>query len=250
MVIAMDRAWATVSFGLVLACGPSLADDTSTGSHGGTSSTGNRPTSSSTVAGTSGASVDTSSSTSTSTGTSGGESSTTAEPPPAACAAVGWDTSYTTFRALVEQAGGRYWYWVRYPVYGGGFSAECYYTTTLEVADGVVIRRILEAAELVPGGDPSVCTEPPFDETGAEVGAHESDVAGEPLLFDAYYESCCEDILTIQPAEDYDISFSTSDNGIVNACTAYEHGCADGCTVGPDGFGSAQFELGLGPLPR
>lgn len=227
----------TMLLGLVLACGPSVGDPSGEGSgSGGSEST------------TAAASVSVTSSTDATS--SGIDSSSTGEAVPAACAAVGWDTSYDAFRTLVGEVPGQYWYSSRHAIYYSGFSPDCWYTTTVEVMGGVVIRRVLSEPELARGGDPSACTEPPFDEMGADVGAHDTTIAGPPWLLDELYDRCCDDILAIEPADEYDITFTTFDNGVIRSCYAVQHDCADGCDFGPQGFGTnglEQFELG--PLP-
>ena len=233
----------TMLFALVLACGPSVGKPSGEGSgSGGSEST------------TAAASVSSSSTSTTTTGvdTTTGDpgSSSTGESVPAACVEAGWVTSVDAFRTLVGQVPGQYWYSSRHAVYYSGFSPDCWYTTTVAVEGDVVIRRILSEPELARGGDPSACTEPPFDEMGADVGAHDTTIAGPPWQLDELYDRCCEDILAIEPADEYDITFSTFDNGVIRSCYAFEHNCADGCDFGPEGFGTNGLEeFGLGPLP-
>jgi hypothetical protein len=232
---------------LGLGCGPSTGDGDGGGS--GEASSANDGVS---------APATTDSATGDATTTGGADTSgdtaadvTTGPDVPQACLDRDWDDHYASFQQHVAAANGRYWYTSRRYVYATGFTPDCVYTTTIEVDAGVVVRRILGEPEPVRGGDPTACTDAAFDEMGAEVGTHDAPSAGPAWTGDQVYVACCEDILAIEPAENYDIEYYANEEGLLLECYALEQNCADGCDFGPDEFDANSVdEWGFGPLPK
>lgn len=241
----MGSAVRLVGLASILGCGPSAG--TGEGSGGNDGGSGGSSTSST---GVEASGPSTTMQTSASGSTESSVDTTTGPDVPEACRARGWDLDYAYFQQQVAGGGGRYWYTTRRALYETGFSPDCYYSTTIEVDAGAVIRRVLEGPEPASGGDITSCTDAPFDESGDALGSHDTGVAGPLWTGDDVYLACCDDVLAIEPADEYDVGYGTSDDGLLSVCNATAKGCADGCTSGPDGFGNGEaFVWGFGPLP-
>ena len=222
------------AIGLALACNPDKGDDS------GSESTGAAPTSSTTDVDPTGSGT---------TGPTSGES-TTGETTGGALA-CGDDPEFTAslaaWQAAVSTNGATYYYSV---IDGFGPFGEpyCMYRTLVAVTDGVVVERRFEIALM--DGEPVEC-ETPFIEMGAEIGTHDVNYAAEPVTVDALYAACCDEVLHVEPAEDYTVEFTTDDRGFMKQCYHVMTACADGCDSGP--FGSSlDFEVlafGAPPAP-
>lgn len=153
---------------------------------------------------------------------------------PQACIEQGWDVSLATFASFSEAANGTYYY-VRQSGGSGFEGLECVYETTIEAAQGVIVRRSFAIDSPIPGETVEDCIEQPWVEEADAIGTHESVFAPRPYTMEELYAGCCE-ILALQPAEEYSITFSVDDAGIVDACDGWYADCADGCGIGVDDF--------------
>ena len=215
------------AIGLALACNPDKGDDT------GSESTGAAPTSSTT--GTTDVEP-TGTGETGATGTTGGETT-------GGALGCGDDPEFTAslaaWQAAVSTNGATYYYSVidGFTIYSEG--NNCMYRTLVAVTDGVVVERRFEIASME--GDASEC-ETPFIEKGAEIGTHDVNYAAEPVTVDALYAACCDEVLHVEPAEDYTTEFKTDDRGFMKQCYHVMTACADSCDSGP--FGSSlDFEV-------
>jgi hypothetical protein len=96
--------------------------------------------------------------------------------------------------------------------------------TTLVVQAGVVVERRFAAQ----GGDGA--PERAWTETGAEVGSN--DEGAPPLLIDALYDQCENDVLT-QDEEANFMTFRLDARNLLQVCTYFPKHCADDCSQGP-----------------
>lgn len=166
-----------------------------------------------------------------------------------ACEEAGVTASQEAFEIARDGAGGQYWYTTRRPVYDG-FTPACFYLNTMIVEGGVVVERRVALEERAGNGDPSVCTTEDFVEVGDEVGTAEGPGIAPPALLETLYEGCCTEVIQVEPAADYDVTFEVDEAGMMSTCYWVQVGCADGCDGGPMGYGSIDLEaVGFGPAP-
>jgi len=261
----------TAGLGLALACNPDTGDDTSGGSTGNSSgattggaTTDGPTTGGATTAPTTGATTDigttgepgtsvatetTDPGTTSATSTTGDPSETTGETTGGAIA-CGEDPEFTAswnaWQAAVQTNGDTYYYSVLRSF--GGFQPPdyCIYRTLVVVVDGAVVERRFEVAQKV--GDPPEC-DAPFIEKGEEVGTQVADFAAVPVTVDTLYAACCDEVIHIEPAEEYMVTFEVDDGGLMKQCYYVANGCADGCDSGPLGS-TLDFEtLAFGAPP-
>jgi hypothetical protein len=202
-----------------------------------------------------GAAMDSTSSSSESSSSESSSSSSDEGPTaPAECVAVGWDDSAAKFAELLELNSGAYWYSTT-QVVSDSIAAVCTYKTSVSFVDGVPTRRRFEGPTWF--GDPNhmpdpegVCYEVEFDESdAAAVGSTASDFAAQPRPLDQLYDACCTEVLSLAP-EQYNVTFTTFDNGLMRFCRAYEADCVENCWHGAADWGPIEIdELGFGPLP-
>ncbi len=257
------RSLCAVSIALACACNPDKGDDTSesAGTTGETATTGEPTTAPTTgdptTAPTTSTTADTStgepattgtSTTATSTSTSTGESTTddTTTGSPVGCAEdPEFTTSWNAWQAAVQGSGDTYFYTVLRS-FGGLMPPDyCIYRTMVVVVDGAVVERRFEVAEKV--GNP-VCDEP-FLEKGEDVGTQVVDLAAVPATVETLYAACCDDVIHIEPADDYMVTFTADDKGLMNQCYYIANGCADGCDGGPLGASLSFESLVFGAAP-
>ena len=162
---------------------------------------------------------------------------------------VEFTASWEAWQAAVEQNGATYFYTLLSG--GGGFGPPdfCQYRTTVAVADGSVVERRFEVAEIV-GNPPEPC-EATFTETGADIGSMGSDYAAAPATVEALYGACCDNVIHIEPADEYTVTFGTDKEGFMHTCYYVANGCADGCDGGPLGpsLEFEKLEFGAPPAP-
>lgn len=121
----------------------------------------------------------------------------------------------------------------------------CIYRTLVAVADGEVIERRFEIAEMV--GEPEC--DKAFTEQGDEVGTGTADYLAPAVTVDALYSACCDMVLHIEPADEYTVTFSTDKEGLMKTCYYVANGCADGCDGGPLGAALDFEALAFGAPP-
>jgi hypothetical protein len=121
----------------------------------------------------------------------------------------------------------------------------CIYRTLVAVADGEVIERRFEIAEMV--GEPEC--DKAFTEQGDEVGTGMADYLAPAVTVDALYSACCDMVLHIEPADEYTVTFSTDKEGLMKTCYYVANGCADGCDGGPLGAALDFEALAFGAPP-
>lgn len=208
----------------------------------GTSDSGTPSTDSGEDTGTSGGSTGepgTDSSDSGDTGTTGGA---------AMCDSEAWEESLATYQELTEANDDTYWY-TQTTGGAGAFEIECGYLTTVEVVEGVVIRRTHEITYVPEGWVEAMCADQPFVEEADEINTNPAAYAPPGLTMEQQYSGCCE-LLALEPPEDYTFYFDVDDSGIANLCRAAYANCADGCNVDADGYdGFSITELVFGVLP-
>lgn len=151
--------------------------------------------------------------------------------------------SWDAWRSARATEGGCYFYTTSQESgFIDGLTPECRYHTTVIVAAGVVVERRFERA--ADSGDDCAAN---FVETGAAVGTTQNDIAAPAVTLDEVYAACCTEVLQLQPAEEYDITFGVDEHGWIKTCWAYPLGCVDGCSQGPYGpalsIGTLQFGL-------
>lgn len=257
--------------GLALACNPDKGDDTSASessgnTSGATTGTATTPTTDgpttgeATTSATSGATTDlgttgepgttTTASETTNASSTTVDTSETGGDTTGGAALCGDDPEFTAswnaWQAALETNGDTYYYSVIRGISGFGPPDYCLYRTTVIVVDGAVVERRFVISEMV--GDPQDC-EMSFVEKGAEVGNTFSGFAAAPVTVDALYTACCEQVIHIEPAEEYMVTFEVDKDGLMHQCFYVANGCADGCDGGPLGP-SLEFEvLAFGAAP-
>lgn len=236
------------------ACPPAPGDESSTGASSSTasSSSGSEsdPTESATTKPTTQATDESASGTDsassepvTSTGTTAPDTSSTGDTDDTTTGALACNelpdfvASFTAWEAARDANANTYYYSVVRGVGGLMPPDYCIYRTLVAVADGQVIERRFEIAEMI--GNPS-CDEP-FAEEGDKVGSNMSDFAAPPVTVDALYGACCDMVLHIEPADEYTVTFTTDEDGLMQSCYYVANGCADGCDGGPLGA-ALEFE--------
>ena len=177
--------------------------------------------------------------TTTATPTTAGDDSTTGEP---LCSEnTQFTAAWTAWQKAIADKGATYFYTVRRSP--GGFVGEnyCIYRTLIAVTDGQISERRFEVAELVGAPD----CEPSFIEKGAELGTHIDEFLAAPITVDALYTGCCDDVIHVQPAEDYSIQFAVDEAGLMARCYYLINSCGESCDGGPLGqpltFETLQF---------
>jgi len=242
---------------LVAACPPAPGDDSSTSassstassSSGTESASGTEPTSQpstepTTVATDESASGTESASGSTSGSTTAPDTSSTGDTDDTTTGALACNelpdfvASFTAWEAARDANANTYYYSVLRGVGGLMPPDYCIYRTLVAVADGKVVERRFEISDQI--GNP-MCDEP-FVEKDAEVGTKMSDFAAPAVTVDALYGACCDMVLHIEPADEYTITFTTDEDGLMQACYYVANGCADGCDGGPLGA-ALEFEV-------
>jgi hypothetical protein len=96
--------------------------------------------------------------------------------------------------------------------------------TTIVVEDGVVTERHYKESHINGGHHEQ------WSELGADVGSHFQGF--QPLLIDALYDECRDDVLT-QDEDENRMSFALDARGLLQACTYFPRNCADDCERGP-----------------
>ena len=242
------------AIGLILACNPDKGDDTSASDSAAT--TGNESSGGATTDATTGATTDattdattgpttgptTGATTDATTGatTTTGSTTTTEETTGGETTggAVGcaedpeFTASWNAWQTAVQANGATYYYSVIRGTSGFGPPDYCLYRTTIVVTDGAVVERRFEISQMV--GDPVDCEEA-FTEMGENVGTQVSNFAAVPVTVETLYGACCDDVIHIEPAEEYMVTFEADDQGLMKQCYYVANGCADGCDGGPLG---------------
>jgi hypothetical protein len=186
---------------------------------------------------TSGASATTGDPTTTATATTG---------EPAACAdEPAFQASLDAWQAALAAGGPDYWYSVIR--YTSGFEdvAHCHYRTIVAVSAGTVVERRFEVYDKF--GD--IECNPPWIETGADIGSHDISRAGPAVTFDALYAACCDEVFHVEPAEEYTVTFTTDEAGLMATCYTLAMGCGEGCDDGPYDHSLDVEQVAFGPLP-
>ena len=263
----VSHSLCAAAIGLTLACNPDKGDDTSasdsavtTGneSTGATTGATTGPTTGPTtdvgtteVVTTGGGETVTTGATTTTGGTTTTEETTGGETTGGAIG-CGEDAEFTAswnaWQTAVQANGATYYYAVIRGVSGFGPPDYCLYRTTVVVTDGVPVERRFEISAMV--GNPVDCEEP-FTEMGEDLGTHDSGFAAVPATVDTLYGACCDQVIHVEPAEEYMVTFATDDQGLMKQCYYVANGCADGCSGGPFGP-SLDFEVlafGAPPAP-
>lgn len=186
----------------------------------------------------------------TTTGTTNAADSTTGGA--LACAEAEDAEDYVASLMLWEQArddaANTYWFiGERRTPTGGGFGSlySCLYQTLIVVEDGQVVERTMYDGQ--PFNDEDEC-EPGWTEIGSDVGTHDAlneDAPVPPWNLDEVYESCCEDVLTMEGRYDR-TSFYPLDHGLLHRCfwsssskaTHAPPGWGDEIRIGEIGFGA------------
>lgn len=183
------------------------------------------------------------------TGDSGGETDDTGTTGGAAtCDSEEWEDSLAAYEALAEANDDTYWY-AQTTGGPGAFELECGYLTTVEVVQGVVIRRTHEINYVPEGWVEAMCADDEFVEEADAINTTPASYAPPALTMEEQYSGCCE-LLALQPAEEYIFYFDVDESGVANLCRAAQANCADGCNVDADGFGGFSItELAFGVLP-
>jgi hypothetical protein len=241
---------------LVAACPPAPGDDSSTSassstassSSGSESASGTEPTSQPTTEPTTVATDESASGTESAsgstTGTTAPDTSSTGDTDDTTTGALACNelpdfvASFTAWEAARDANANTYYYSVLRGVGGLMPPDYCIYRTLVAVADGKVVERRVEISDQI--GNP-MCDEP-FVEKDAEVGTKMSDFAAPAVTVDALYGACCDMVLHIEPADEYTITFTTDEDGLMQACYYVANGCADGCDGGPLGA-ALEFEV-------
>ncbi len=267
-----DLASRSLSLGIasiILACNPGKGEDTSASESAGTTgaSTSGATTSatdslttgattgattSATTGPTTGATTDvgTTDPGTTTTLTTGDTSETTGDTTTGTAVGCGEDPEFTAswdaWQAAVETNGATYYYSVLRG-FGGLMPPDyCIYRTVIVVIDGAVVERHFEIDQMV--GDPQDC-ETPFTENGEEVGTQVANFAAIPATVDTLYAACCDQVIHIEPAEEYMVTFEVDKQGLMAQCFYVPNGCADGCDSGPLGSSLVFETLAFGPPP-
>ena len=166
----------------------------------------------------------------------------------AACDSEAWEDSLATYQELTEANDDTYWY-SQTTGGAGAFELECGYLTTVEVVQGVVIRRTHEINYIPEGWNEGMCADAPFVEEADEINTNPAAYAPPGLTMEQQYSGCCE-LLALEPPEDYIFYFDVDESGVANLCRAAYANCADGCNVDADGYdGFSITELAFGVLP-
>lgn len=239
------------------ACTPQNPGDessSSTASSSSASSTGDsNPTSTGTTEGPATTTDDTTSEPVTSSSTTAQTSSTTSDTDDTTTGALACNelpefvASFTAWEAARDANANTYYYSVLRGFSGFGPPDYCIYRTLIAVADGKVVERRFEIAETI--GNPEC--DKSFTEIGDEIGTGVADFVAPPATVDTLYGACCDNVLHIEPAEEYTVTFSTDKEGLMKTCYYVANGCDDGCDGGPLGF-ALDFEVlafGAPPAP-
>ena len=154
--------------------------------------------------------------------------------------------SWSAWQAAVEVNGPTHYYSVSRG-FGGRMPPDyCIYRTMIVVNDGIITDRHFEIDQMV--GDPQDC-ETPFYENGAEVGTNFANFAAVAATVDTLYAACCDQVINIEPAEEYMVTFEVDRQGLMAQCFYVPNGCADGCDSGPLGASLIFETLAFGPPP-
>lgn len=98
--------------------------------------------------------------------------------------------------------------------------------TTIVVDSGEVVERHYKAQH-ISGGEATQ-----WSEFGSEVGEHAAGAA--PVLVDALYAQCAEEILTLSEDDHWINLHVDSFDGLMRSCTASHRLCNDDCSRGPN----------------
>ena len=236
------------------ACTPDPGDETSAGSTSATSSgsSGSPTTSGPTtdpddtgiLTSTSEPATTGSTSASSSSGSSGDTDDTTTGA--LACNELpDFVASHTAWEAARDAHANTYYYTVLRSAAGLVPPDFCIYRTLIAVADGKVVERRFEISDML--GDPEC--EKSFTEQGDEVGTGTAEFVAPPATVDALYGACCDNVLHIEPADEYTVTFATDDAGLMKSCYYVANGCDDGCDGGPLGYALDFETLAFGAPP-
>jgi len=244
----------TLCISIIIACNPGKGEDTSASESAGTTSAATSSATSSATSPTTSPTTDIGTTdpgtTSTTSLTTGDTADTTGDSTTGVAVGCGEDpdfaASWSAWQAAVEVNGPTYYYSVLRGVGGLMPPDYCIYRTLIVVSNGIVTDRHFEIDQMV--GDPQDC-ETPFFESGAEVGTNVANFAAVPATVDTLYGACCDQVIHIEPAEEYMITFEVDKQGLMAQCFYVPNGCADGCDSGPLGDSLIFETLAFGPPP-
>ncbi len=153
--------------------------------------------------------------------------------------------SHTAWEAARDAHANTYYYTVLRSAAGLVPPDFCIYRTLIAVVDGKVVERRFEISDML--GEPEC--EKSFTEQGDEVGTGVAEFVAPPATVDALYGACCDNVLHIEPADEYTVTFATDDAGLMKSCYYVANGCADGCDGGPLGYALDFETLAFGAPP-
>lgn len=234
------------------ACTPDPGDETSAGSTSASSGSSGSPTTSGPTTNpddtgilTSTSEPATTGSTSASSSGSSGDTDDTTTGALACNELPDFVASHTAWEAARDAHANTYYYTVLRSAAGLVPPDFCIYRTLIAVVDGKVVERRFEISDTL--GEPEC--EKSFTEQGDEVGTGAAEFVAPPATVDALYGACCDNVLHIEPADEYTVTFATDDAGLMKSCYYVANGCDDGCDGGPLGYALDFETLAFGAPP-
>lgn len=115
--------------------------------------------------------------------------------------------------------------------FGEPLESGCAYLYTVQVTNGVPTSRTMVPSAF--GEQDVTMCEPGWEESGDDLGSNDAPI--EPWTMEMHYERCEEAVLSQDPTQN-SITFCAFDNGVLAHCSYFPLDCADGCSMGPEGY--------------